>query len=138
SEPTDPVAVARKSLEEAQRLGRDVMIVDTAGRLTIDLALMAEVRSISAAIEPDYTFLVIDAMTGQDAVNTAKAFNDALALLYREDYDAAYSAAEGEYEEEIITYEKRFRRYVQGAGPYDRSAKYLFLKKTSPVSDKDK
>ncbi len=66
-----------------------------------------------------------------------EAFNDALALLYREDYDAAYSAAEGEYEEEIITYEKRLRRYAQGAGPYDRSAKYLFLKKTSPVSDKD-
>ncbi len=97
SEPTDPVAVARKSLEEAQRLGRDVMIVDTAGRLTIDLALMAEVRSISAAIEPDYTFLVIDAMTGQDAVNTAKAFNDALALdaviLTKLDGDARGGAA---------------------------------------------
>jgi signal recognition particle subunit SRP54 len=97
SEPTDPVEVARKGLEEAERLGRDVLVVDTAGRLSIDLALMAEVRSISAALHPHYTFLVIDAMTGQDAVNTAKAFNDTLALdgvvLTKVDGDARGGAA---------------------------------------------
>ena len=60
------------------------------------------------------------------------AFNDALALLYGEDYDAAYAAGEDEYEEEIITYEKRLGRYVQGSSPHSRSAKYLFLKKKSP------
>ncbi len=67
-----------------------------------------------------------------------EAFNDALVLLYGGDYDAAYSAGEDEYEEEIITYQKRLHRYVQGSAPFDRSAKYLFLKKTSPVSEKDK
>jgi len=97
SEPTDPVDVARKGVKEAERLGRDVLIVDTAGRLSIDLALMAEVRSISNALHPDYTFLVVDAMTGQDAVNTAKAFNDTLALdgvvLTKVDGDARGGAA---------------------------------------------
>ena len=57
--------------DEAQRLGRDVLIVDTAGRLAIDEELMDEVRRVSAAVSPHYTFLVIDAMTGQDAVATA-------------------------------------------------------------------
>ena len=80
SEPSDPVTVATAGLAEAQRLGRDVLIVDTAGRLAIDEALMAEVASISAAIDPTYTFLVIDAMTGQDAVATASAFHETLAL----------------------------------------------------------
>lgn len=80
SEPSDPVSVATAGLAEAQRLGRDVMIVDTAGRLAIDEALMAEVASISAAVHPTYTFLVIDAMTGQDAVATASAFHETLAL----------------------------------------------------------
>ena len=78
SEPTDPVAVATGGLREAQRLGRDVLIVDTAGRLAIDEALMDEVRRVSGALSPHYTFLVIDAMTGQDAVSTARAFHDAL------------------------------------------------------------
>ena len=71
SEPTDPVDVAGKAIAEATRTGRDVVIVDTAGRLAIDEELMEQVRQISDAVDPDYTFLVIDAMTGQDAVNTA-------------------------------------------------------------------
>ena len=80
SEASDPVSVAKAGLAEAQRLGRDVLIVDTAGRLSIDTALMEEVRQISEAISPHYTFLVIDAMTGQDAVQTAEAFHQTLAL----------------------------------------------------------
>ena len=97
SEPTDPVAVAAGGLREAQRLGRDVLIVDTAGRLAIDEELMDEVRAVSAAVAPHYTFLVIDAMTGQDAVATARAFHDALALdgviLTKLDGDARGGAA---------------------------------------------
>ena len=80
SQPTNPVQVAADGLEEARRLGRDVLIVDTAGRLSIDSELMQQVRDISDAISPDYTFLVIDAMTGQDAVQTASAFHDTLAI----------------------------------------------------------
>ncbi len=80
SQPTDPVRVAADGLEEARRLGRDVLIVDTAGRLSIDTELMQQVRDISDAISPDYTFLVIDAMTGQDAVQTASAFHETLAI----------------------------------------------------------
>lgn len=80
SEPTDPVAVARRGVEEARRLGRDVVIVDTAGRLTIDAELMEEVGRISEATAPHYTFLVVDAMIGQDAVTTAEAFHATLAL----------------------------------------------------------
>src|ERR1700691_5452178 len=97
SEPTDPVAVAAAGLREAQRLGRDVLIVDTAGRLAIDEALMDEVRRVSSAVSPHYTFLVIDAMTGQDAVATARSFHDALALdgviLTKLDGDARGGAA---------------------------------------------
>jgi len=80
SEPSDPVAVARAGVAEATRVGRDVVIVDTAGRLTIDDELMDEVRRISDAVSPHYTFLVIDAMIGQDAVTTAEAFHHRLAL----------------------------------------------------------
>ncbi len=97
SEPTDPVAVARHGLDEAGRLGRDVLIVDTAGRLAIDEALMDEVKRISEATSPHYTFLVVDAMTGQDAVNTAEAFHRTLALdgviLTKLDGDARGGAA---------------------------------------------
>jgi len=97
SEPTDPVAVARAGMEEARRLGRDVLIVDTAGRLSIDEALMDEVRQIGEVVTPDYTFLVIDAMTGQDAVSTAVAFHEALSLdgviLTKLDGDARGGAA---------------------------------------------
>ncbi|MGH9151413.1 MAG: signal recognition particle protein [Acidimicrobiales bacterium] len=97
SEPTDPVAVATRGLEEARRIGRDVLVVDTAGRLSIDAELMEEVRSISERVAPHYTFLVIDAMTGQDAVNTAEAFHAALRLdgviLTKLDGDARGGAA---------------------------------------------
>jgi signal recognition particle subunit SRP54 len=97
SEPTDPVAVAAAGLEEAKRLGRDVLIVDTAGRLSIDEDLMQEIRDIAGVVQPDYTFLVIDAMTGQDAVSTAAAFHDALTLdgviLTKLDGDARGGAA---------------------------------------------
>ncbi len=97
SEPSDPVTVATRGLEEAQRTGRDVLIVDTAGRLTIDEELMDEVRRISEAVTPDYTFLVIDAMIGQAAVETAEAFHQTLALdgviLSKLDGDARGGAA---------------------------------------------
>ncbi len=77
---TDPVDVAAAGVEEAARVGRDVCIIDTAGRLAVDDALMHEVRTISARTSPHYTFLVIDAMTGQDAVQTARRFHEALDL----------------------------------------------------------
>jgi len=80
SEPGDPVSTATRGLAEARRLGRDVLIVDTAGRLSIDAEMMEQVRQISAVLEPDYTFLVIDAMTGQDAVGVAEAFHQTLAI----------------------------------------------------------
>jgi signal recognition particle subunit SRP54 len=92
SEPSSPVDVARKGISEARRLGRDVVIIDTAGRLAIDQALMDEVRAISDATSPHYTFLVIDAVTGQDAVHTARSFHDVLELsgliVTKLDYDA--------------------------------------------------
>jgi signal recognition particle subunit SRP54 len=97
SEPSDPVTVAKKGLAEAVRIGRDVVIVDTAGRLTIDAELMEQVRQISEAVQPHYTFLVIDAMTGQDAVTTAEAFHKTLELdaviLNKIDGDARGGAA---------------------------------------------
>ena len=93
----DPVSVAARGKAEAERIGRDVLIVDTAGRLAVDDALMDEVRRVSAAVAPDYTFLVIDAMTGQDAVSTAQAFHATLALdgvvLTKLDGDARGGAA---------------------------------------------
>jgi signal recognition particle subunit SRP54 len=97
SEATDPVQVAKRGVAEAIRVGRDVVILDTAGRLAIDEELMNEVAAISAATKPDYTFLVIDAMTGQDAVRTARAFHDRLALdgviITKVDGDARGGAA---------------------------------------------
>ena len=97
SEATDPVSVATRGLAEARRLGRDVLIVDTAGRLAIDAEMMDQVRRISEAVEPDYTFLVIDAMTGQDAVGVAEAFHQTLAIdgviLTKLDGDARGGAA---------------------------------------------
>ncbi|HEY7628435.1 MAG TPA: signal recognition particle protein [Ilumatobacteraceae bacterium] len=80
SEPGDPVNTARRGLEEARRLGRDVLIVDTAGRLSIDAEMMEQVRQISETVQPNYTFLVVDAMTGQDAVGVAEAFHATLAI----------------------------------------------------------
>ncbi len=93
----DPVAVAEGALDEARRLGRDVVIVDTAGRLSIDEELMAQVRAIEGVLEPHYTFLVVDAMTGQDAVTTAENFAASLSLdgviLTKLDGDARGGAA---------------------------------------------
>ncbi len=80
SEPSDPESAARAGMEEARRLGKDVVIVDTAGRLHVDEELMDEARRISEAVQPNYTFLVIDAMTGQDAVNVAESFHQTLAI----------------------------------------------------------
>ncbi len=97
SDTTDPVDVARRGVDEARRVGRDVVIVDTAGRIAIDDELMDEVRRVSAAVTPDFTFLVVDAMSGQDAVRSAEAFNDALGLdaviLTKTDGDARGGAA---------------------------------------------
>ena len=97
SDPGDPVGTARLGLAEAIRLGRDVLIVDTAGRLAIDSDLMDEIAAISDAVDPHFTFLVIDAMTGQDAVNTAEAFHATLELdgiiLTKLDGDARGGAA---------------------------------------------
>jgi signal recognition particle subunit SRP54 len=92
-----PVAITRRALETARREGFDVLILDTAGRLSIDEELMKEVADISALAQPKETLLVADAMTGQDAVNVAKAFNDRLAVtgivLTRVDGDARGGAA---------------------------------------------
>ncbi|MFV0306509.1 MAG: signal recognition particle protein [Desertimonas sp.] len=97
SEPGDPVLTAAKGLQEARRLGRDVLIVDTAGRLAIDAEMMEQVRMISGVVAPHYTFLVIDAMTGQDAVGVAEAFHETLAIdgviLSKLDGDARGGAA---------------------------------------------
>ncbi|MAT05404.1 MAG: signal recognition particle protein [Acidimicrobiaceae bacterium] len=97
SDPEDPIITAYEGVEEAKRLGRDVVIVDTAGRLSIDAEMMEQVRLISGAVSPDYTFLVIDAMTGQDAVQTAEAFHETLeidgVILSKLDGDARGGAA---------------------------------------------
>ena len=97
SEATDPVATSAAGLAEARRLGRDVLICDTAGRQVVDEALMAEVRAIGEAIQPHYTFLVLDAMTGQEAVRVGRSFHDAVGLdaviLTKLDGDARGGAA---------------------------------------------
>ena len=74
----DPVKIARDGVQEAKVKGYDTVIVDTAGRLAVDEELMNEIAAIKQAITPDDTLFVVDAMTGQDAVNTAKEFNDRL------------------------------------------------------------
>ncbi len=76
----DPIKVCQKAIAEAKRQGADVVILDTAGRLHIDEELMTQLKLIDRKCEPDQVYLVTDAMTGQDAVNSAKAFNDALEL----------------------------------------------------------
>ena len=92
-----PVQIARRAMDTGRREVFDVVILDTAGRLSIDQALMDEVREIRAATNPAETLLVVDAMTGQDAVNTARAFNDAVGVtgivLTRMDGDARGGAA---------------------------------------------
>ena len=80
-EEKDPVRIAQAGVQEAKAKGYDTVIVDTAGRLAVNEELMQEIAAIKQAIEPDDTLFVVDAMTGQDAVNTAKEFNNRL------DYD---------------------------------------------------
>ena len=77
-EEKDPVKIAREGVQEAKAKGFDTVIVDTAGRLAVDEELMTEIANIKQAISPDDTLFVVDSMTGQDAVNTAKEFNDRL------------------------------------------------------------
>jgi hypothetical protein len=74
----DPVSIARHAIAEAKAKGHDLVIVDTAGRLAVDEAMMAEIKAIKDAINPTETLFVVDSMTGQDAVNTAKEFNERL------------------------------------------------------------
>jgi len=92
-----PVDIATNAITAARKQGVDVVIVDTAGRLHIDDAMMDEIKAIHAAINPIETLFVVDSMTGQDAANTAKAFNDALPLtgiiLTKTDGDARGGAA---------------------------------------------
>jgi signal recognition particle subunit SRP54 len=92
-----PVAIAREAVSAATRTSVDVLILDTAGRLAIDEQMMDEIRAIHDAVDPAETLFVVDSMTGQDAANTAKAFNDALPLsgvvLTKIDGDARGGAA---------------------------------------------
>ena len=80
SQESDPVSVVKQGIQEAKNTGRDVVICDTAGRLTIDEEMMQQIRQISDQIEPHYTLLVIDAMTGQEAVNVAESFDNKLSI----------------------------------------------------------
>ena len=93
----NPVEKAKKAIAEARTYGYDVVIVDTAGRLAVDEQMMNEIAAIKDAIQPQETLFVVDAMTGQDAVNTAKAFNDRLdfdgVILTKLDGDARGGAA---------------------------------------------
>ncbi|MDN3524459.1 signal recognition particle protein [Halomonas sabkhae] len=92
-----PVDIAEAAIKHAKIQFHDVVLVDTAGRLAIDEAMMAEVKALNAAASPDETLFVVDAMTGQDAANTAKAFHEALPLtgviLTKADGDARGGAA---------------------------------------------
>lgn len=93
----DPVHIAQYAIDTAKAYNRDVVILDTAGRLTIDEKLMAELRNIKAEVHPHEILLVLDSMTGQDAVNTAKAFDENLGIdgtiLTKMDGDARGGAA---------------------------------------------
>ena len=94
---SDPVAVCKAGVKKAKKDGIDVVILDTAGRLSIDEELMAELSRIDRTVSPDQVFLVVDAMTGQDAVSSAKAFNEALeidgVIMTKLDGDARGGAA---------------------------------------------
>ena len=96
-EESNPVKKAQEAIAEARKFGYDVVIVDTAGRLAVDEQMMQEIAAIKQAIEPSETLFVVDAMTGQDAVNTAKEFNDRLdfdgVVLTKLDGDARGGAA---------------------------------------------
>lgn len=93
----DPLAIAQRAIEQGKQEQADVVIIDTAGRLHIDEDMMSEIKRIHAAINPIETLFVVDSMTGQDAANSAKAFNDALPLtgvvLTKTDGDARGGAA---------------------------------------------
>ena len=92
-----PVKIAKESIKEAKHQGRDVVILDTAGRLSIDEALMDEIENIKDEVKPNEILLVLDSMTGQDAVNTAKAFDEKVditgAILTKLDGDTRGGAA---------------------------------------------
>ncbi len=94
---SNPVKKAQDAISEARKMGYDAVIVDTAGRLAVDEQMMAEIAAIKSAIQPSETLFVVDAMTGQDAVNTAKEFNDRLdfdgVVLTKLDGDARGGAA---------------------------------------------
>jgi signal recognition particle subunit SRP54 len=93
----DPVAIVHAAIDAARKQYVDVLLIDTAGRLAIDAAMMAEIKALHAAANPIETLFVVDAMTGQDAANTAKAFSEALPLtgviLTKTDGDARGGAA---------------------------------------------
>lgn len=92
-----PIDIARRAINEAKLQFADILIIDTAGRLAIDEEMMNEIKALNTAVNPSETLFVVDAMTGQDAANTAKAFNDALPLtgviLTKTDGDARGGAA---------------------------------------------
>lgn len=94
---TNPVKVARKAVQHAESTGRDVVVIDTAGRLHIDEEMMKQAEDIASAVQPHQIYLVCDAMTGQDAVNSAREFNERLELdgviLTKFDSDARGGAA---------------------------------------------
>ncbi len=93
----NPVEIAKNAIEYAKQNGKNVVIIDTAGRLAVDEEMMNEIAAIHQAVKPQETLFVVDAMTGQDAVNTAKAFNDRLdfegVILTKLDGDARGGAA---------------------------------------------
>jgi len=93
----NPVDIARGAVDEARKRAMDVVLIDSAGRLHVDSAMMQEIQAVHAAVEPVETLFVVDSMTGQDAVNTAKAFNETLPLtgvvLTKTDGDARGGAA---------------------------------------------
>ncbi|MBO5960478.1 MAG: signal recognition particle protein, partial [Paludibacteraceae bacterium] len=94
---TNPVQIAQNAIKHAKTYGHDVVIIDTAGRLAVDEQMMNEIAAIKQAIQPQEILFVVDAMTGQDAVNTAKTFNDRLdfdgVILTKLDGDARGGAA---------------------------------------------
>ncbi|MFB6348099.1 signal recognition particle protein [Moraxella sp. ZJ142] len=93
----NPITIAHRAIEQAKLQYQDILIIDTAGRLHIDDEMMDEIKALTAAVNPVETLFVVDSMTGQDAANTAKAFNDALPLtgviLTKTDGDARGGAA---------------------------------------------
>jgi signal recognition particle subunit SRP54 len=93
----NPVSIAQNAIKYAKEHGKNVVIIDTAGRLAVDKEMMDEIAAVHKAVQPQETLFVVDAMTGQDAVNTAKAFNDILnfegVILTKLDGDARGGAA---------------------------------------------